>query len=141
MNRSIKQESWQEGKTVLINKKKREKRTCDSVNFSVPDDQKAKMKGSKKINKYLDLVRDLKKLSKVKMTQNEVGALGTVLKGLEKKDQRNRKSELESRPSRFQHCYNQVEFSEESWKPEETCCHIDSNERELVKGEKHTRIK
>ena len=42
---------------VIINKKKR---TCHLVNFSFPADHKAKMKESERIDKYLDLSRELK---------------------------------------------------------------------------------
>ena len=43
---------------VLINKKKR---TCHLVDFAVPVDHRVKVKESKKINKYLDLVRKTEK--------------------------------------------------------------------------------
>ena len=43
---------------VLINKKKR---TCQLVDFAVPADHRVKLKESEKIDKYLDLARELKK--------------------------------------------------------------------------------
>ena len=55
-------------------------RTCQLVDFAVPADRRVKL------DKYLDLPRDLKKLwnMKVKGIPIVVGALGTVPKGLEK---------------------------------------------------------
>ena len=68
---------------VLINKKER---TCQLVDFAVPADHRVKLKENEKIDKYLDLARELKKLwnMKVKVIPIVVGALGTVPKGLER---------------------------------------------------------
>ena len=68
---------------VLINKKER---TCQLVDFAVPADHRVKMKENEKMDKYLDLARELKKLwnMKVKMISIVVGALGMVPKSLEK---------------------------------------------------------
>ena len=41
------------------------KRTCKIVDFAVPTDHRVKFKESEKKDKYLDLVRELKKLWKV----------------------------------------------------------------------------
>ena len=60
---------------VLINKKKR---TCHRVDFAVPVDHWIKIKENEKVDKYLDLARELKKKPIV------VGAFGTVAKSLEK---------------------------------------------------------
>ena len=59
---------------MLINKKK----DCHLVDFAVPADNRGKMKESKKINKYLDLARELKKLGNMKVTMIPivVGMLG-----------------------------------------------------------------
>ena len=43
---------------VIVNKKKR---TCQIVDFAIPADHKVKLKESEKIDKYLDLARELKK--------------------------------------------------------------------------------
>ena len=68
---------------VLINKKEI---TCQLVDFAVPADDRVKLKENEKMNKYLDLSRELKKLwnMKVKVIPIVVGALGTVRKGLER---------------------------------------------------------
>ena len=68
----------------LINKKKR---TCHQVDFAVPIDYRLKVKVSEKLDKYLNLARELKKLCnmKVMMIPIVVGAFGTVPKGLEKR--------------------------------------------------------
>ena len=42
-------------------KKKKKQRTCRIVDFAVPVDNRIKLKESEKKDKYLDLVRDLKK--------------------------------------------------------------------------------
>ena len=54
--------------------------------FSVPVDHRVKLKENEKMDKYLDLAREVKKLwnMKVKVIPIVVGALGTVPKGLEK---------------------------------------------------------
>ena len=70
---------------VLINKKKR---SCPLENFAVvPADHKGKIKESGKIDKYLDLARELKNLWNMKVTviQITIRTLGTVSKGLEKR--------------------------------------------------------
>ena len=68
---------------VLINKKQR---TCKLVDFALPADHRVKMKENEKMDKYLDLARELKKLwnMNVKVILIVVGALGTVPKSLEK---------------------------------------------------------
>ena len=57
---------------------------CHLEDFSISVDQRAKIKESKKINKYMDFARKLKKLWNMKMMVIPVvvGALGMVSKGL-----------------------------------------------------------
>ena len=66
---------------VLFNKKKRNHHL---EYFPVIVDHRVKIKENKKIGKYLNLARELKKLfnMKVMVVPIEVGALGAVLKGL-----------------------------------------------------------
>ena len=52
---------------IVINKKKR---TCKVVDFDVPADHRIKLKESEKKDKYLDLARELKKLSNMKCTNH-----------------------------------------------------------------------
>ena len=48
---------------------------------------------------------------------------------------------LESRWSKPQHCWDCLEYREESWRPEETCYHSDSSERRSTKtGEKNLQV-
>ena len=71
---------------VLINKKKKkEKRTCQLVDF--PANHRVKMKENEKMDKYLDLARELKKLwnMKVNVIPIVVGALEIVPNSLEKR--------------------------------------------------------
>ena len=48
--------------------KKKKKITCKIVNFAVPADHRVESKESEKKDKYLDLARELKKLSNMKLT-------------------------------------------------------------------------
>ena len=62
---------------------KKVKRTCRTVDFTVPADYRVKLIESKKKDKYMDLAREPKKLWNIKVTVIPilVGALGTVTKG------------------------------------------------------------
>ena len=53
-------------------------------------------------------------------------------KSWKKKNWRNWKSEEELGPYRQKHCLNQLEFLEDSWRPEDTCCYLESRERLLA---------
>ena len=59
-------------------------RICKIVNFSVQADHRIKQKECEKKDKYLDLVRELKKLWNMKVTiiPIVIGAFGTVTKEL-----------------------------------------------------------
>ena len=60
------------------------KGNCKIVDFDVPADHRIKLKKCEKKDKYLDLVRELKKLWNMKVTiiPIVIGAFGTVTKGL-----------------------------------------------------------
>ena len=79
-----------------------------------------KIKESEKIDKYLDLARELKELWNMKMTVIPVvaGVLGTAPRNLET---RLSKCEKELKPSRSQLGENQLEYFGESWRSEDTC--------------------
>ena len=68
---------------IIINKKKRTSRIVD---FAVPADHRAKLKGNEKKDKYQNLARELKKqqLWNMKVTFIPIvfSALGTVTEGL-----------------------------------------------------------
>ena len=66
---------------IIIIKKKR---TCQIVDFAVLADHRVKLKENEKKDKHLDLARELKKLSnmKVRVIPIIIDALGTVTKGL-----------------------------------------------------------
>ena len=68
---------------IIINKKKK-KRICKIIDFTVPSDHRINLKESEKKDKYLDLGRELKKLWNMKVTivPIVIGALGTIAKGL-----------------------------------------------------------
>ena len=63
-----------------------------------------------------------------------VSALGTVPKGAERKLEETETKEEESRPFWLQHRCDRPEYSEESWRPEETGSHSHSRGRPLVKN-------
>ena len=88
-------------KLLLISKKKR---LCPQVDIAVPTDHREKMKESEKINKNLDLDRELKTLRNRRMTEIPivVGTFEMVTKVW--KDWRNWKSDEELRLYRSQHC-------------------------------------
>ena len=71
---------------VIINKKKKKKRKriCKIVDFAVPAYHRIHLKESEKKDKYLDLVRELKRLWNMKVTiwPIVIGTLGTITKGL-----------------------------------------------------------
>ena len=85
-------------------------------------------KGVKKIkiiDKYLDLARELKKIWKMRVMVISVivGELGTVPRSLEKGLEEVKISGK---------IWDQQEYWEESWWPEETYCHTDSSESPLA---------
>ena len=59
-------------------------RTCEIVDFAVPDDHRVKLKENEKKNKYPDLACELKKLWNMKVTfiPIVIFALGIVTEGL-----------------------------------------------------------
>ena len=69
---------------ISINKKKKKKKIFKIVEFAVPADHRIKLKECEKIDKYLDLVRELKKIWNMKVTiiPIVIGAFGTLTKGL-----------------------------------------------------------
>ena len=66
---------------IIIHK---EKRICKIVDFAFPADHRIKLKECEKKDKYLDLARELIKLSNMKVTiiPIVIGAFSTVTKGL-----------------------------------------------------------
>ena len=66
------------------NQQKKKKKTRKIVDFAVSDDHKIKLKEYEKKDKYLDLVRELKKLwnMQVAVIPIVIGAFGTLTKGL-----------------------------------------------------------
>ena len=66
---------------IIIIKKER---TSKIVDFAIPADHRIKLKECEKQDKYLNLARELKKLSNLKVTivPIVIGVFGTVTKGL-----------------------------------------------------------
>ena len=64
--------------------KKKKKKICKIVDFTVPADQRIKLKESEMGDKYLDLARELKKMWNIKATiiPIVIGVFGTITKGL-----------------------------------------------------------
>ena len=69
---------------LIIDLQKKKKRTYKIVNFAVLVDHRINQKECGKKDKYLDLVRELKKLRNMKVTivPIVIGAFGTTTKGL-----------------------------------------------------------
>ena len=111
--------------------KKRLHRLAD---FAVPANHRVKIKESWKIVKYLDHVREQKILWNKSLTviSIETVTFSMVPKRLEKELE-----ELEIRGRtktfRLQYYWNQPEYSEESWRPEDTCCHSNSQTHKLMR--------
>ena len=85
------------------------------MDFAITADQRVKIKEIEKRGKYLDLVRELRKLWNMRVTVIPIviGTLGTVPKGLER-GWKNFKSEEVSKSSKLQHCCDWLEYWEES---------------------------
>ena len=84
---------------------KKEKRTCHLVGFTVPANHRVKIKESEKIDKCLDLAKELKKKQQKTMGIGDTKCSWCTWSSsqrLGKKDWKNRKSEEELRPSRPQ---------------------------------------
>ena len=64
----------------------KKKRICKIVDFAIPTDHRIKLKECEKKDKYLELVRELKKLRNIKVmiVPIVIGAFGTITKGLTK---------------------------------------------------------
>ena len=71
-------------KTGPYNNQQKKRRICKIVDFAVRADHRINLKESEKMDKYLDLARELKKLWNMKLTivPIVIGALGTISKGL-----------------------------------------------------------
>ena len=100
------------------------------MDFAVLADHRVKLKESKKKDKSLNLVIELKKLWNMKEIGIiiEICALGTATKGL-LQDWRTWKWKDEWRPSKLQHYWDRPEYWAESLRLEETWCYSNSSER------------
>ena len=97
------------------------KRTCHPVDFAIPANHRVKMEESKKINKYMNLLRELWKAMDMKEMPIIAGALGTIPKGLVRKQ---KEQEIRGRIKTRRRRVAGIG---------ETCCHLDSNNRPTVK--------
>ena len=81
------------------------------VEFAISAEYRMKIKESEKIDKYLDLARELRKVRNMRAMAIPVviGALGKVPEGLVR-GWRSWKSEDESRPCRLLHCRIWLEY-------------------------------
>ena len=109
---------------VLTNKKK----TCHQVDFTAP----AKHSENERKQKDRQILGSCQRAEKAMEYEGDSDTNNSW--GIRNSSQELRK-EIHSLEKRFksriyrpQHCWNQLEYWEESWKPEETCCHSDSSE-------------
>ena len=102
-----------------------QKITCRIVNFTVPADHRVNLEESEKKDKYLDLVGNWKNCDGDTnynwCSWYSHQRIGKMRRGLRNKCRDN--------PNYIQHCWDQLEYWEESWRLEETCCHSDPSER------------
>ena len=86
---------------------------------------RSKIKRNRKMDKYQDLAREIKKLWNWKETVILMidWASETIAKNLLNR-MRDEKSQEELRLSRQQHWWDWLEYLEESWRAEKTCCHL-----------------
>ena len=115
--------------TRSYNNQQQKKRTCRIVDFTLPADHRVKLKECEKKNKYLNLIRELKKLWNMKVTIIPIvnGALGTVTKELVLwlED-----LEITGQVETIQTiALFRLEYWKESWRLEETCCYSNSSEK------------
>ena len=104
------------------------------VNFAVPVDHRGEIKVSEKIDKYLDLARELKRTGQY-VGDGDINCHWCAWNGPQRlvKNLRNWKSEEESKPSRPRHGWNWLGYWEKSWRTEETCWHSESSDIPTVK--------
>ena len=71
---------------VIVNKRKKKKRTYWKVNFAIPADHRVKLKEGEKRDEYVNLDRELKKLWNMKLIVMPLvlDTLGAISKGLVK---------------------------------------------------------
>ena len=98
------------------------------VNFAVLANHRVKLKESEKRNKYLDLARELKKTMRLE-SDGDTNCNWRARYSHQNwfRDWRTWKWEEEWRPSKLQHYWDRLEYWEESWRLEESCCHSNSS--------------
>ena len=116
---------------IIIIRRRRRRRTCLIVDFAAPSDHWVKLKEREQRDKYLNLARELKKLWNMNVTVMliVIGTLATVTKGVV---QALRNIKTERGHFKIQHYWDRLEYWEESWRFEETCCHSNDSERPSV---------
>ena len=92
------------------------------MDFAVPADHRVKLKEGEKKNKYLELARELKKSLYNWCARYSYQRIWY-------QDCRTLKKEDKWRPSKLQHCWDRLEYWEESWRLEETYCPSDSSKK------------
>ena len=111
--------------------KRIQKRTCHTEDFTVPVDHRVKIKESKKESQVLGSCQRTKKAMKHD-GDRDTNFNWPIWNGLQRIGKRagkvgNRRTSLDL--SKVQHCWNQPEYLEESWRPERTRCQLGTSER------------
>ena len=119
---------------VIINKKeKRKKENLLNSELCYPGRFQSE-KSEKKRDKFSDFAREIEKLYNMKITKIPVviGVFGTISKGMVRELE---EFEIEQWDPDYPN-YSTVTIGPaywvESWRPEETCCHSGSSERQLA---------
>ena len=109
-------------KTKPYSYQQKRKKICKIVDFAVPADHRIKLKECEKLDKYLDLAREFKKLWNIKVTIVPI-VIRTFAQKLKdyKSAWRAWKLANEWRPSKRQYFWRWLEYWEVSWRLEETC--------------------
>ena len=112
---------------VLINI---QKRTCQIIDFAVSADYRVKVKEGEKLDKYLELARELKRPwnMKVNVILVVVGTFGTVLKNLKKRlDELEIKGRIGTIPITAR--VKSARTLRRVLNTEEICCHLNSSKK------------
>ena len=113
-----------------VNQQQQKMRICHLVDVAFQEDHIMKIKESEMINKNLYLTRKLKKAIEHKGDgdTNCSWCTRNCPQGLEERTG-GKENQWKNYDYRLQHCWDRLNNWEESWRPEETCCHSDSSQR------------
>ena len=107
--------------------------TCRKVGFAVPADHMIKLNKSGKRDKYLDLAREMKKYMKHEGDYDTKSCLCTW-------NNPQKIGESTGRLGNKRTSGDTQEYLQKSWRFDETCCHLNSNEKASANAETKNKI-